>query len=196
MARRYRVPEVPWRLHDFGSTVPYARPILTGLNYGDAAGSLYFQAVDRLEPLDSVISGLPAVLRRRLGAKYGTIEMADSVAAMGIHQTGAIRVNGRAMLRTIESMEQDLVAAPEEFHSQAALLNKINGATVLGLRIAENSSQFLMHTLEQLLVENKRKRDAEAQIMNAHIYQWRYGRAYAADIFQNTARNIDRWRQP
>jgi hypothetical protein len=52
------------------------------------------------------------------------------------------------MLRQIESMKQDLVAAPEEFHSQAALLNKINGATVVGLRNAENSSQFLMHTLE------------------------------------------------
>ena len=196
MATRYRVPEVRWRTHDDATAFPYARPVLNGLNYGDATGALYLQGVDRLEPLDSVIGGLPAALRRRLGAQYGTIEMADSVAAMGIHQAGAIRFNGRSMLRAIESMEQDLVAAPEEFHTQAALLNKINGATVLGLRIAENSSQFLMHTLEQLLVENKRKRDAEAQTMNAHIYHWRYGRAYATDLFENTARSIDGWRQP
>ena len=54
-------------------------------------------------------------------------------------------------------------------------MNKINGATVLSRRIGERTSQFAMHSLEQLLVENKRKRDAEAKLMNAHLYQWQYG---------------------
>ena len=128
--------------------------------------------------------------------RYGTIQMADSVASMGIHQAGAIRFNGRSVLRTIEAMEQDLVAGSDEFHTQAALLNKINGAAVLGLRIAENSSQFPMHTLEQLLVENKRKRDAEAQVMNAHLHQWRYARTYADGLFSGTTSGLDGWRQP
>ena len=196
MATRYRVPEVTWRTHDLVSGYPFARPILAGLNTGDPTGALYAQVIDRLEPLDGIMSRVPLAFQRRLGAGYATIEMADSVARTGIHQTGTIRTNGRPMLRTIEAMEQDLVAASDAYHSQAALLNKINGAAVLGLRIAETTSQFQLHTLEQLLVENKRKRDAEAELMNAHIYQWRYGTGVATDLFRNTARALDDWRQP
>ena len=147
MAGRYQVPEVRWRIHDFESGFPYARPILSGLNYGDPAGDLYLRAVDRLESVDGVMNRVPGALRRRLGNDYGTIEMADSVATMGIHQAGAIRYNGRSMLRAIQAMEDDLIATSDAFHSQTALLNKINGATVLGLRISETNSQFMIHTL-------------------------------------------------
>jgi hypothetical protein len=196
MATRYRVPEVLWRIHDSGPGFPYAGPLLAGLNYGDATGAQYFQVVHRLDPLDDILARLPAGFRRRLSDSYATIQMADSVATMGIHQAGIIRFNGRAVLRAIDAMEQDLVASSDDFHSQTALLNKINGANVLGLRIAERNSQFLLATVEQLLVENKRKRDAEAQLMNAHIYQWRYGAEYAADLFRNTAQALDQWRQP
>ena len=196
MAGRYQVPEVKWRTHDFQYGFPYARPILTGLNYGDAAGDLYFRAVDRLEPLDAALSRVPAAFRRRLGNDYGTIEMADSIATMGIHQAGAIRFNGRSVLRALQAMEDDLIASPEDFHTQTALLNKINGATVLGLRINETTSQFMMHTLEQLLVENKRKRDSEAKLMNAHIHQWLYGERYGQALFRNPADRVDTWRQP
>jgi hypothetical protein len=55
--------------------------------------------------------------------------------------------------------------------SITALLNKINGANVLG-------------------------RDAEAQMMDAHLFQWRYGTAYGRDLFSRTAANLDAWRQP
>jgi hypothetical protein len=89
--------------------------------------------------------------------------------------------------------QQDLVASSDDFHTHAALLNKINGANVLGLGMAERNSQFLLATLEQLLVD---KRDAEAQLMNAHIYQWRFGTDYASDLSRNTAQTLDRWRQP
>jgi hypothetical protein len=43
---------------------------------------------------------------------------------------------------------------------------------VLGLRIAERSTQLMTHTLEQLIVDNERMRQAEAIMMNATIYQW------------------------
>jgi hypothetical protein len=193
---RYRVPEVLWRTHGLAAPLPSSEGYLDGLNYGDAAGALYYQAVDRLERVDDVLSRVPSSLRRRLGTHYATIEVADSVASMGIHQAGAIRFNGRSVLRAIEAMEDDAFASSDDYHTQTALLNKINGAAVLGLRINETTSQFMMHTLEQLLVENKRKRDAEAKLMNATIHQWRYGDAYGEDMFRDTAMKLDSWRQP
>jgi hypothetical protein len=54
----------------------------------------------------------------------------------------------------------------------SSAFNKINGASVLELRISETTNQFLMHKLEQLLVQTKRTRDAEAQLMDAHLFQW------------------------
>jgi hypothetical protein len=194
MATRYRVPEVLWRIHDDSDL--YAGPLLTALNYGDPVGGRYYETVDRLSAVEDVLPRLPETLRRRMRTGYATLQAADSIATMAIHQAGAIRFNGRRVLETIRAMEDDLVAFPEEFHTQTALLNKINGAGVLNLRIAERNSQFLLHTLEQLLLDNKRKRDTEAQLMNAHLHRWRFAEAYAADLFRHTARQLDDWRQP
>jgi hypothetical protein len=93
-------------------------------------------------------------------------------------------------------MEDDAVASSDDFHTQTALLNKINGATVLALRLNETASQLQVHILEQLLVQNKRDRDAEAEMMDAHLFQWRYGAAYGRDLFSRTAAALDSWRLP
>lgn len=196
MAGRYRIPTVRWRVHDDQTAYPYARAILTSLNTGDAQGAGYRAATDPLDAVDDVLARVPAALRRRLTTDYGTIELTDSVATMGIHQVGAIRVNGRAALGAIEAMESDAVAAGDGFHTQTALLNKINGAAVLGLRLGERTNQFLLHTLEQLLVDTTRTRNTEAKLMNAHIHQWRYGREVGDDLFRSTAQRLDAWRQP
>ena len=196
MATRYRIPPVRWRVHDELTAYPYARAILTSLNAGDRVGAGYRAATDPLDVVDDVLAQLPPALRRRLATDYGTIEFADSVATMGIHQTGTIRVNGRAVIRAIEAMESDAVADAEGFHTQTALLNKINGAAVLGLRLGERTNQFLLHTLEQLLVDTTRTRNTEAKLMNAHIHQWRYGTQVGDDLFRTTAQRLDAWRQP
>lgn len=196
MATRYRIPAVLWRTHDTEAASPYARQLLTGLNAGDPEGALYAAAVDPLDVVDDILVQIPAALRRRMATDYGTIELADSVATMGIHQSGVIRFNGRAALDAIAAMEADAVAASDDFHTQTALLNKINGAAVLGLRVGERTNQFLLHTLEQLLVDSTRTRNTEAKLMNAHIYQWRYGREVGDDLFDSTAQTLDAWRQP
>lgn len=196
MATRYRVPEVRWRTHDIDIEFPFARSILTGLNYGDATGSLYKQGVDTLAGLNTLLPTIPSALQRRLQSDYGTIELADSVANMGIHQVGAIRFNGRSVLQSILNMETDAFNDSDTFNSQIAVLNKINSANVLALRVNETTSQFLMHILEQLLVQNIRARDAEVAAMDARLYQSQYGTAYARDIFANTADALDTWRQP
>jgi hypothetical protein len=32
--------------------------------------------------------------------------------------------------------------------------------------------------------------------MNAHLFQWRYGRRYGEELFAKTADGLDGWRQP
>jgi hypothetical protein len=194
MASRYRVVSPPWQLYDLGAGLRYAQPILQALNTGDATGAGYRQVVPPLDLPDDILARLPEDLRRRLEWAYGAIEAADRVAAMGIDQAGRVRVGGNVLLGVIQAMESDAVSGSDDYHTQTALLNKINGTSVLGLRLAEETNQFLATAIEQLVVDNTRRRDAETLLMNATIYQWRYGQTYGDALFQNTAANLDSWR--
>lgn len=196
LATRYRLLPVRWSTYADAGTSAYAEAILSALNNGDPTGGLYNLSVDRLDTVDDLISSVPIELRPRLRRLYGSLQFDDSVARAAINQAGVTRTNGPFALETIQNMEDDAVASSDDFHTQAALLNKINGATVLALRLNETASQLQLHILEQLLVQNKRTRDAEAEIMDAHLFQWRYGSAYGRDLFSRTAAALDSWRQP
>jgi hypothetical protein len=194
MANRYRVVSPTWPPYDLAG-LRYAQPILNALNVGDLLGTGYRQVVHALDTPDDILGRLPPELRRRLQVAYGAIELADRVATMGVNQAGAVRVGGNSLLSVIQTMQSDAVSTLDDYHTQTALLNKINGASVLGLRIGEQTNQFLAGAIEQLMVDNTRKRDTEAMLMNATIYQWRYGQAYGDDLFRNTAAALDGWRQ-
>ena len=122
----------------------YAQPLLQALNHGDLTGNQYAQTVDPLNPVQAVLAQIPASLHARLATGYATIELADRIARTAVHQAGALRTQGVNVLRTIQAMEDDAVSADARFHSQVALLNKINGTNVLGLRIAEQTSQSVL----------------------------------------------------
>jgi hypothetical protein len=149
---------------------------------------------DPLEALPDVAPRMPDTLRGPLTTQYANIELADAVAAMGIDQVGQMRSTAGLDLQVIANMEADAFSGDDSFQTQTAILNKINAANVLGLRIAAQSHQLTGDTLEQLIVDNTRKRAAETRVMNATVNQWRYGQAYGADLYSRTAANIDRWR--
>lgn len=193
LATRYRGQSVVWTLQDLASVL-YAQPVLGALNTGDPTGRAYTQIVNPMDVPTDILGRMPADLQRRLTTAYATIELADGVAKRGIDQVGATRAIGTTVLQTIRTMEQDAASTLDSFQTQTALLNKINGASVLGLRLADQTNQFLLNTVEQLLVDNTRKRDTEATVMDATIYQWRYGQPYGADLFRNTAADLDTWR--
>jgi hypothetical protein len=191
MITRYRGRSVDWMLHDLSAL--FAQPILTALNTGDPTGATYRQFVDRLDVPTDVLNRMPQALQARLRRGYATIELADRVAERGVAQVGGTRAIGSAVAQTIRTMETDAAAPVDDFQTQTAVLNKINTATALGLRVADQTNQLLLDALEQLVVENARKRDAEARLMNATIYQWRYGLSYGQDLFRNTATRLDTW---
>jgi hypothetical protein len=194
MVARYHGHSVDWNLHDLQAGLLYAQRILSALNAGDPTGAAYRQGLDPLDVPTDILARMPASLQRRLTNTYAAIEMADSVSALAVDQMGNMRVDGPHNEQVAKDMEKDAVSTNDDFHTQTALLNKINVAAVLGLRMQDHISKALMSTLEQMIVANQRQRDAEAMVLNATIYQWRYGQAYGEDIFRNTAANIDGFR--
>jgi hypothetical protein len=194
MVSRYHGHSVDWNLHDLDAGLLYARRILEALNTGDPAGIAYRQVVRSLDVPTDVVARMPASLQQHLANAYAAIEMADSVSALAVDQMGNMRLEGAHNEQVAKDMEKDAVSTNDDFHTQTALLNKINAATVLGLRMQDHISKSLMSTLEQMIVANRRQRDAEAALVNATIYQWRYGQGYGDDLFRNTAANIDGFR--
>jgi hypothetical protein len=150
--------------------------------------------VDPLDLPTDIIGRLPPSLSRRLTGRYGAIELQDSITRLAIDQTGTARVDGPFTLQAVRNVEHDIANPGDAFHSQTALLEKINAASAIGLRLEEQTNQFQLTTLEQLIVDNTRKRDTEARLMNATVYQWRFGSAYGQDLFRNTASDINTWR--
>ncbi len=81
-----------------------------------------------------VLALMPVDLQRQFADRYATIQLADSVAAMGINQSGVVRANGNELLQTLQSMQADAFTPVSDYRLQTALLDKINGASVLSLQ--------------------------------------------------------------
>jgi hypothetical protein len=194
IAARYHAHSIDWTNHAAAAGLQFAGPLLAALNEGDIAGAAYRALVDPLDlPMD-VVDRMPAAMRHRFGTAYATVELFDSMTRLAVDQTGSARTDGPPTLQAIKNVEHDIANPADAFHSQTALLEKINAAEAIGLRLEEQTNQFLMSSLEQQLLEGKRKRDAEAQLMNATMYQWRFGQNYGQDLFRHTAADLDAWR--
>lgn len=192
MASRYYLYTPGWAPHDLDAL--FADGILQALNEGDASGAGYRSMADLLDSFPDVAFRMPDALRGPLATQYANIELADHIATSGIDQVGQMRQTTNLALQLIPSLEADAYSGSDSFHTQIAVLNKINAANIIGLRIAVQNHEFLGDTLEQLIVDNKRKRDAETRLMNATVNQWRYGPSYGQDLYSRTAADVAAWR--
>ena len=190
---RYHGYSLDWTFHA-GNGWLFAQPMATALNEGDPSGAAYRQLSDPLDVPPDAWSRMPIEMRQRLTNAYSTIELQDSMNRLAIDQTGLARSEGPLMLQNIRNVEHDIDNPADDFHSQTALLEKINAAAAMQLRVGEQTNQFLLSALEQQILDAKRKRDAETLLMNATIHQWRYGQPYGEDLFRNTAAELDAWR--
>jgi hypothetical protein len=194
IASRYHAHSIDWTTHDLTAHLVYARRLLQALNEGDPSGAAYQGLVAPLEAPDDVVSRMPAAMQQRLAAAYATLEVADSTNRLAIDQAGSGRVDGPFTLQAVKNVEHDAANGDDAFQSQTALLEKIGSALAIELRLSAQTNQFQLSALEQAILDNTRKRDTEAAVMNATLRQWRYGQAYGEDLFSRTAENIDGWR--
>ena len=189
---RYQVLSPLWALNALANALA-GGPVVNALNVGDPTGAAYRQVVDPLDTPADVLASMPFAFQRRFTDDYATIQLADSVAALGIDQSGPARRGSTSVLEVLQSMQADAFTTDATFQTETALLNKINRASVVGLQVGVETNQFLSSMLEQLVVDGKRHRDTEAKVMNASINQWRYGPAYSQDLFSRTAADLDAW---
>lgn len=193
--RKYAVPDPPrWRTH--GSDLfLFTAAMNDALIFGDAEGAAYIAVSRPIGPRVTLPASLTPAARRLLASQLATIELTDAAAIAGIHQTGQLRFNGRKFeLPAITALEAHVID-PSQEQSAAAVLDKIAGAMLIGARQRQARNQLLVAALEQLVVDNKRIRDADVASMNMQLGELRVA-VNAGSLLAGAGDQLRTWRQP
>lgn len=196
---KYQLPEPPrWRIHIFNdpSAVLFAGDYNAALNYGDASGNAYRDVTVPLLGAGGLLDEEMAPdAVRDFAARLATIDVADAVAISATNDTGHVRYNGRREQDAIDVLESDVID-PSQDQSATAVVDKLSGATLIGVRQRQARAQLLVGIVEQLLVDSKRERDTEAATMNMQLTTWRESQAANTAFVSGASDALRRWRQP
>lgn len=171
-------------------------PFLQTLNHGESAHATFNEVARYRDAVDGQLDGLPREAREVLERHLATLDVADSTIIAAAEQIGRLRRIGREEQRAIEQLERDVVN-PSHAHSTTAVLDKISGASLIEARQKQARLQYLSALVEQMLVDSKRARDAEAAALNMQL-----GRLLALDgaeeggWLSGAAEDLRTWRQP
>jgi hypothetical protein len=196
--RKYALPDPPrWRTHDFENpdAFLFARGYHAALNYGDAAGSAYLAVSHPVVAAGALLTRLDADARRSVMVRLATLDATDASTIAATNDTGQTRYNGRRELAAISALEAHVIE-PSQTQNATAVLDKISGASLIGGRQRQARTQLLAGVVEQLLVDNKRARDAEASAMNMQLVTWRDARRLNDAFGTGTGDALRTWRQP
>jgi hypothetical protein len=193
---KYALPDPPrWRTHG-GEHFLYASAYNDALIFGDPTGAAFLDLSHPLLIAQDLLNRLDSTARRAIIARLATVNLADAAAIAATHDSGQLRLNGRKKeLPAIDALEAHMID-PSTEQSATAVLDKISGAVLIGARQRQARAQLLAGIVEQLLVEGKRTRDAEAAAMNMQLVTWRDGRAANHSFVAGTGDALRRWRQP
>ena len=195
---KYNVPDPPrWRTHAWenNETFLFSTAYHAALNYGDAGGRAFLAITQPLIDSTPSLARLTPAARKALTARLATLDVAAAAVISGTHDAGQLRYNGRRELLAIEGLDQDVVNESME-QSTTAVLDKISGAVLIGARQRQARTQLLTGVVEQLLVDGKRTRDADAAAMNMQLVAWRDRQAANAAFAAGSGDALRRWRQP
>lgn len=192
---KYSLPDPPrWRTH--GGDFLYAEPFNEALIFGDPAGAAYLALSHPVAAASASMQRLPPSARRIFESRLATVEAADAAVISATNDTGQLRLNGRKReLAAIEALDA-LVIDPSSEQSATAVLDKISGAATIGARQRQARAQLLVGIVEQLVLENKRSRDSEAEAVNMQLTTWRNGRAAGEAFVAGSGDALRTWRQP
>ena len=193
---KYVVADPPkWRTHG-GEEFLFSHAYNDALIFGDASGAAYTDLTHPVLPATAALSRLDATARRAIANRLATIDVTDAAAIAATHDTGRLRFNGRKEeLPAIDALEAQVID-PSTEQSATAVLGKISGAVLIGARQRQARVRLLAGVVEQLLVESKRARDAEATAMNMQIVTWRDADVANKAFRQGSGDALRSWRQP
>jgi hypothetical protein len=191
-------PDPPrWRTHDFESDAYlWGRDYLAALNYGDASGNAFVGIARPLLERELIPSDVSGEARDALTRAYATLDLADAIAIDDTHQAGLVRYNGRSISNATNLFDLDALDEGTT-ESTTAVLDKLGASAVLELKQKQTRNDLLVAAVELALLENLRRRNTEAVVMNDRLSTNAYYRQYSGSFFTAAAAEAAAtWRQP
>jgi len=196
LAARYRGEPVPW----LELTAPDAFGVTGGwihaANTGHEVAEGYRMTTEPLRTDEAAFDEAPDTTLARMRRIHGGVELADGIAMHALEMVGHLRGHATGVEFALRRLEDDSFSGDDALNTQVAVLNKINAASVTAARLVKDTNQLLIGQLEQQLLETTRRRDADAQALNAAL-EWR---RRAPDLLQppiaDTTDTLTRFRWP
>ena len=166
---RFRAIPTPWFLSSATNTYGTTGGWISAINTGSNVLAGYQNATDQLLPYGAALSNVPADQLTPIEKHYATVELADGANEDGIETVGTLRNNAPQVEAAIQNLEDASLESDPDYNTEIAVLNKINAASVVGLRNGQDTNKLLAALAEQQFIDSKRRRDSEARAVNNYI---------------------------
>jgi hypothetical protein len=115
-------------------------------------------------------SSLDSRSQATVANQYATSELAQTTTTSTLSTLGTIRTDSQAFSTKLANLESDTFSTDPNQQTEAALLGKINSATLLQIHSQQDTNQLLMASIQQQLVAQKQQIDAQNRALNNAIY--------------------------
>jgi hypothetical protein len=147
--------------------------LVNALNYGalNQAQQGYSSAYVQAQNYPSGnYSSLDSRSQATVANQYATSELAQTTTTSTLSTLGTIRTDSQAFSTKLANLESDTFSTDPNQQTEAALLGKINSATLLQIHSQQDTNQLLMASIQQQLVAQKQQIDAQNRALNNAIY--------------------------
>jgi hypothetical protein len=186
LAARYRADWSQWTsLQAPGNTYGNMSALVNALNYGALVNAQqgYTNAYVQAQNYPSgSYSSLDSRTQATVANQYATSELAQTTTTNTLATLGTIRSNSQAFSTKLSNLESDTFSTDSSQQTEAALLGKINSATLLQIHSQQDTNQLLMAQIQQQLTAQKQQIDAQNRAINNAIY--------FQQNFSNTMQNV------
>jgi len=187
LAARYKADWAQWSSlaappNAYGNT----SPLVNALNFGGLpqAQQGYNSAFVQPQSYPSgAYSSLDSRTQATVANQYATSELAQTTTTSTLATLGAIRSDAQAFMSKLANLESDTFSTDPSQQTEAALLGKINSATLLQIHSQQDTNQLLMASIQQQLIAQKQQIDAQNRAINNAIY--------FQQSFSNTMQNVN-----
>jgi hypothetical protein len=166
---RYRSLPTPWQALSATTSYGTTSGWIGTANTGQDAGAAFASATQPLRPYAGTITQLSADEAARVRVRYDRLQLADGTITHGLEALGRLRSHQDSVETTLEHLEEDAYTTDPDFHTQIAVLNKINATAVTAARVGTDTNDLLVSLLEQQLNASTDRREAAVERINAHI---------------------------
>jgi hypothetical protein len=171
---RYKADWSQWTsLQAPANTYGNTAALVNALNYGalTTAQQGYSSAYVQTQSYPSGnYSSLDSRTQATVANQYATSELAQTTTTNTLATLGTIRTNEQGFASKLSNLDADTFSTSSTQQTQAALLGKINSATLLQIHSQQDTNQLLAASIQQQLVAQKQQIDAQNRSLNNAIY--------------------------